>query len=71
MNLYRASTLLDYEARIDAMDAYSHKAEEKAEETADETCDMFGLEGEERRAYWDKVYYAEYDRLMGEYEKNP
>ena len=64
-----AYEILQYEDRLDKIDAYSVKAEEAAEETADETCDMFGLEGEERRAYWDKVYYAEYERLMDEYEK--
>ena len=58
------------EERLDKIDAYSIKAEEAAEEAADESCDMFGLEGEERRAYWDKVYYAEYERLMDEYEKS-
>lgn len=61
--------LLHYEDRLDALDAYSFKAHEQAEETADETCDMFCLEGDERTAYWNKVYYAEYDRLMDEYEK--
>ena len=60
---------LHYEDRLDALDAYSFKAHEMAEEAADETCDMFALEGEERTAYWDKVYYAEYERLMEEYEK--
>ena len=64
-----AIEILHYEDRLDAIDAARIKAEEAAEETADETCDMFGLEGDERRAYWDKVYYAEYERLMDEYEK--
>lgn len=61
--------VLRYEDRLDALDTYSLKAHEQAEETAEETCDMFALEGDERTAYWDKVYYAEYDRLMDEYEK--
>lgn len=61
--------ILMCEDRLNAIDAYSVKAGEKAEEIADETCDMFGLDGEERHSYWDKVYYAEYDRLMDEYEK--
>lgn len=64
-----AYELLLHEDRMDALDAYSDKAHEQAEEAADETCDMFGLEGDERKAYWDKVYYAEYDRLMEAYEK--
>ena len=50
---------MSYEERLDALDAYSFKAHEQAEETAEETCDMFALEGEERTAYWNKVYYAE------------
>lgn len=58
-----------YEERLDALDAYSFKAHEQAEEAADESCDMYCLEGDERTAYWAKVYYAEYDRLMDEYEK--
>lgn len=65
-----ALEILHYEDRLDKIDAYSIKAEEAAEEAADEACDMFGLEGEERRAYWNKVYFAEYERLMDEYEKN-
>lgn len=60
---------IHYEDRLDALDAYSFKAHEQAEEAAEETCDMFALEGDERTAYWSKVYYAEYDRLMDEYEK--
>lgn len=60
---------MSYEERMDALDAYSFKAHERAEVTADDTCDMFGLDGEERTSYWAKVYYAEYDRLMDEYEK--
>lgn len=60
----------EYEARLDAMDAYAHKADRKAEEFADEVCDECGLEGEERFAWWDRVYYEEYARLMAEYEKN-
>ena len=60
---------LRYEDRLDALDAYSFKAHERAEEAAEETCDMFCLEGDERTAYWNKVYYAEYDRLMDAYEK--
>ena len=60
---------IHYEDRLDALDAYSFKAHEMAEESAEETCDMFALEGEERTAYWNKAYYAEYDRLMDEYEK--
>ena len=64
-----ALEILHYEDRLDAIDAYSIKAEEKAEEYADEYCDMFGLEGDERSAEWGRVYYAEYDRLMDEYEK--
>ena len=64
-----AYEIMKREERLDKIDAYSIKAEEAAEEAADEACDMFCLEGEERRAYWDKVYYAEYERLMDEYEK--
>lgn len=64
-----ALEILHYEARLDAIDAYSIKAEEKAEEYADEYCDMFGLEGDERSDEWVRVYYAEYERLMDEYEK--
>ena len=60
---------LHYEDRLDALDAYSFKAHEQAEEAADEACDMVALEGDERTTYWNKVYYAEYDRLMDEYEK--
>lgn len=60
---------MSYEERLDALDAYSLKAHDMAEETAEETCDMFALEGDERTAYWNKVYYAEYDRLMDQYEK--
>lgn len=61
--------ILYYEDRLDALDAQRDKAHEQAEEAADETCDMFGLEGDERAAYWEKVYYAEFDRLMEAYEK--
>ena len=64
-----AYELLLHEDRMDAFDAYAEVAHEQAEEAADETCDMFGHEGDERKAYWDKVYYAEYDRLMEAYEK--
>lgn len=60
---------MSYEKKLEALDLYSNEAHDKAEEAADETCDMFGLEGEERTDYWNKVYYAEYDRLMDEYEK--
>lgn len=68
--MWKTIEQMDYEERLDAMDAYSEIAEEKASEAADETCDMFGLEGQERSDYWDKVYYAEYERLMEEYEKS-
>ena len=60
---------MSYEEKLEALDLYSNEAHDKAEEAAAETCDMFGLEGEERTDYWNKVYYAEYDRLMDEYEK--
>lgn len=60
---------MSYEEKLEALDLYSNEAHDKAEEAAEETCDMFGLEGEERTDYWNKVYYAEYDRLMDEYEK--
>ena len=62
--------LLRYYDRLDALDAAKDKAHEKAEEIADETCDMFGLEGEERRVYWNQVYFEEYARMMAENEKN-
>ena len=60
---------MSYEEKLEALDLYSNEAHDKAEEAADETCDMFGLEGEERTDYWNTVYYAEYDRLMDEYDK--
>ena len=65
-----ALEILHYEDRLDALDAYSEKADCKAQETADEMCDMFGLDGAERETYWNKVYYAEYARLMAETEKS-
>lgn len=64
-----AYEILRVEDRMDALDAYSETAHDLAEEAADETCDMFALEGAERNVYWDKVYRAEYDRLMEAYEK--
>lgn len=67
--MMNALEILHYEERMDALDAYSEKADERAEEFADDLCDQFGLEGQERSDYWNKVYYAEYDRLMDEYEK--
>lgn len=67
--MMNALEILRYEERMDALDAYSEKADRKAEEIADDLCDQFGLEGQERSDYWSKVYYAEYDRLMDEYEK--
>lgn len=60
---------MSYEEKLEALDLYSNDAHDLAQEAADETCDMFGLEGAERTAYWEKVYYAEYDRLMDAYEK--
>ena len=68
--MMNALEILRYEERMDALDAYSEKADERAEEFADEVCDECGLEGEERFAWWDRVYYEEYARLMAEYEKN-
>lgn len=64
-----AIEILHYEDRLDALDLYSDKATAKAEEMADELCDMFGLEGDERKRYCHKAFTEEYDRLMEEYEK--
>lgn len=64
-----AIEILHYEDRLDALDLYSDKATARAEEKADELCDMFGLEGDERKSCWDKAYNEEYERLMEEYEK--
>lgn len=61
---------MSYEEKLEALDLYSNEAHDLAEEAADETCDMFALEGAERNVYWDKVYRAEYDRLMEAYEKS-
>ena len=64
-----ALEILHYEERMDALDAYSEKADEKAEEFAEEVCDACGLEGQERDEYFAKVYHEEYERLVAEYEK--
>ena len=64
-----ALEIMHYEDRLDALDAYSEKADAKAEEFADEVCDSCGLEGQERDEYFAKVYRETYDLLMAEYEK--
>lgn len=67
--MMNALEILRYEERMDALDAYSEKADRKEEEFADEVCYECGLEGQERDEYFAKVYHEEYERLVAEYKK--